>query len=185
MKTGNAFWCMLVLGLTVAAAPALAEEGSTRHPMKADRNHDGTVDEKEKAKAAEIRERIHEKKLKADTNHDGTVDATEKQQAIEKWKEHHKDRDNNPPGPKGGPGTNWEKSDYAPGHEYKKPYADANHDGTVDKYEKKQVRENWQERRGIDRDNNPPGPKGGKGTNWENPPGPKGGAGASPNRRKK
>jgi hypothetical protein len=34
-----------------------------------------------------------------------------------------------------------------------------------------------------DKDNNPPGPKGGAGTNWENPPGPKGGPGASPNRR--
>jgi len=35
----------------------------------------------------------------------------------------------------------------------------------------------------LDRDNNPPGPKGGPGTNWENPPGPKGGPGASPNRK--
>jgi len=34
----------------------------------------------------------------------------------------------------------------------------------------------------IDRDNNPPGPAGGRGTNWENPPGPKGGPGASPNK---
>ncbi len=31
-------------------------------------------------------------------------------------------------------------------------------------------------------DNNPPGPAGGPGTNWENPPGPIGGPGASPNR---
>jgi hypothetical protein len=31
------------------------------------------------------------------------------------------------------------------------------------------------------KDNNPPGPKGGPGTNWKNPPGPKGGPGASPN----
>jgi hypothetical protein len=35
----------------------------------------------------------------------------------------------------------------------------------------------------VDRDNNPPGPVGGPGTNWENPPGPRGGPGASPNRR--
>jgi hypothetical protein len=28
--------------------------------------------------------------------------------------------------------------------------------------------------------NNPPGPAGGPGTNWENPPGPAGGPGASP-----
>ena len=34
-----------------------------------------------------------------------------------------------------------------------------------------------------DRDNNPPGPVGGRGTNWENPPGWKGGPGASPDRR--
>lgn len=31
-----------------------------------------------------------------------------------------------------------------------------------------------------DLDNNPPGPRGGPGTNWENPPGPRGGPGASP-----
>jgi len=34
----------------------------------------------------------------------------------------------------------------------------------------------------FDRDNNPPGPKGGAGTNWENVPGPKGGPGAGPDR---
>jgi hypothetical protein len=31
-----------------------------------------------------------------------------------------------------------------------------------------------------DPDNNPPGPRGGAGTNWENPPGPHGGPGTSP-----
>ena len=35
----------------------------------------------------------------------------------------------------------------------------------------------------FDRDDNPPGPAGGPGTNWENPPGPVGGPGASPDRR--
>src|SRR3954454_1115365 len=35
----------------------------------------------------------------------------------------------------------------------------------------------------YDNDNNPPGPRGGSGTNWENPPGPRGGPGASPDRR--
>ena len=35
-----------------------------------------------------------------------------------------------------------------------------------------------------DRDDNPPGPRGGPGTNWENPPGPRGGPGASPDRRR-
>lgn len=34
-----------------------------------------------------------------------------------------------------------------------------------------------------DWDNNPPGPRGGAGTNWENPPGPRGGEGTSPDRR--
>ena len=34
-----------------------------------------------------------------------------------------------------------------------------------------------------DRDNNPPGRLGGRGTNWENPPGRVGGPGASPDRR--
>ncbi len=33
-----------------------------------------------------------------------------------------------------------------------------------------------------DKDNNPPGPMGGPGTNWENPRGPMGGPGASPNK---
>ncbi|MBU1378829.1 MAG: hypothetical protein KKE02_20690 [Alphaproteobacteria bacterium] len=33
-----------------------------------------------------------------------------------------------------------------------------------------------------DHDDNPPGPRGGPGTNWENPPGPRGGPGASPDR---
>ena len=35
-----------------------------------------------------------------------------------------------------------------------------------------------------DRDDNPPGPAGGPGTNWENPPGSKGGPGASPDRER-
>ena len=32
----------------------------------------------------------------------------------------------------------------------------------------------------FDRDNNPPGPRGGQGTNWDNPPGPRGGPGVGP-----
>jgi hypothetical protein len=35
----------------------------------------------------------------------------------------------------------------------------------------------------VDPDDNPPGPRGGEGTNWENPPGHAGGHGASPDRR--
>ena len=34
-----------------------------------------------------------------------------------------------------------------------------------------------------DQNNNPPGPRGGPGTNWENPPGRAGGPGASPDRQ--
>lgn len=52
--------------------------------------------------------------------------------------------------------------------DFKKDIRDARHEG------------NLPPRR--DRDNNPPGPKGGPGTNWENKPGPQGGPGASPNR---
>jgi hypothetical protein len=66
---------------------------------------------------------------------------------------HTADRDTNPPGPRGGPGTNWENPPGPSGG----PGASPN-------------------RRRWDRDNNPPG------TNWENPPGPRGGPGASPDR---
>ena len=44
----------------------------------------------------------------------------------------------------------------------------------------------WHPRRACwyrDNDQNPPGARGGPGTNWENPPGPIGGRGASPDRR--
>lgn len=70
------------------------------------------------------------------------------------------DRDNNPPGAAGGPGTNWENPPGPAGG----PGASPNR------------------RHHRDRDNNPPGPAGGPGTNWKNPPGPAGGPGASPNR---
>ena len=176
-----------------------------------------------------------------------------------------KDRDNNPPGPKGGPGTNWEnppgprggqgmgadKFDFdkwAENHPDLKGKMDLDGDGTLDDSERQsareKMREHWREKKDEwiekrkdlrekmdtnndgniepaehkaametwkaehpyrrDRDNNPPGPKGGPGTNWENPlgprggpgmgpdrfdrdnnpPGPRGGAGASPNRKK-
>ncbi|MFZ5482659.1 MAG: hypothetical protein ACOZB0_00370 [Pseudomonadota bacterium] len=74
-----------------------------------------------------------------------------------------RDRDDNPPGPRGGPGTNWENPRGPAGG----PGASPN-------------------RRPLrDRDDNPPGPRGGPGTNWENPPGPRGGIGASPDLRKR
>jgi len=56
---------------------------------------------------------------------------------------------------------------------------DVNNDGKVDQVERAQYKEKHGNR---DRDNNPPGPAGGPGTNWENRPGPQGGPGASPNR---
>jgi hypothetical protein len=68
------------------------------------------------------------------------------------------DKDNNPPGLRGGVGTNWENPPGPRGG------IGASRDRRSD-------------------DDNPPGLRGGVGTNWENPPGPKGGAGTSPNRR--
>ena len=72
-------------------------------------------------------------------------------------------RRNNPPGPAGGPGTNW-----------RNPPGPAGGPGAS----------RYRTRVWRDRDHNPPGPRGGRGTNWENPPGPRGGPGASPNRRR-
>lgn len=81
------------------------------------------------------------------------------------------DRDNNPPGPAGGRGTNWENPPGPAGGPGASPDRRRPHPWCV-KHPKK-----------CDRDGNPPGPAGGFGTNWENPPGPVGGPGASPNRR--
>ena len=75
----------------------------------------------------------------------------------------HPRRRNNPPGPRGGPGTNW-----------------ANPPGPVGGPGASRSRLFFHR----DRDHNPPGPIGGRGTNWENPPGPRGGPGASPDRRR-
>ncbi|MFH1799681.1 MAG: hypothetical protein ABH891_02375 [Candidatus Omnitrophota bacterium] len=61
--------------------------------------------------------------------------------------------------------------------ELRKERVDRNNNGVVDRKEKKMAGKR-------DKDNNPPGSKGGPGTNWENPPGPKGGPGASPDRKK-
>lgn len=90
-----------------------------------------------------------------------------------------RDRDNNPPGPRGGAGTNWENPPGArggPGASPDRPVHRAIVGGRVHV---------WSPARGCwtpDRDNNPPGLTGGRGTNWENPPGPVGGPGASPDR---
>ncbi len=120
---------------------------------KADRNNDGVVDQAEQEMADKIKAR---RKDKADTNDDGVVDEAEKAQA---------------------------KAIRAEKKEPVKEKADINGDGTVDKTERREAKQAFLEKH--DRDNNPPGPKGGKGTNWENPPGPQGGAGASPDRRHK
>lgn len=87
----------------------------------------------------------------------------ERQARFQQMKENHpnwrRDRDNNPPGAVGGPGTNWEN-----------PPGPRGGPGTSP------------DLRFRDRDNNPPGALGGPGTNWENRPGPRGGPGASPDR---
>lgn len=70
----------------------------------------------------------------------------------------------NPPGPVGGPGTNWANPPGPRGGPGTSPF---------------RVRPRF------DRDHNPPGPVGGPGTNWENPPGRRGGPGASPDRRRR
>jgi hypothetical protein len=77
------------------------------------------------------------------------------------------DRDGNPPGWRGGPGTNWENPPGWRGGPGASP-------------DRRHAHRPWWLRPG---DNNPPGPVGGPGTNWENPPGWRGGPGASPNRR--
>lgn len=109
------------------------------------------------------------------------------------------DRDNNPPGPAGGRGTNWENPPGWKGGPGKSPdYRTYRHNGNRYKFTVSrngyyynpgygywhptyglwnQARRCW-----IDFDNNPPGPIGGRGTNWENPPGWRGGPGASPDR---
>ena len=106
----------------------------------------------------------------------------------------------NPPGPRGGPGTNWHNPPGprggpgasrwwlgnppgpigGPGHGWRWHHRSAGwtywgFHGPFHWY--------WHPRGywcRFDRDGNPPGPIGGAGTNWENPPGPIGGPGASP-----
>jgi hypothetical protein len=98
-----------------------------------------------------------------------------------------KDLDDNPPGPAGGAGTNWENPPGPAGGPGASPdrryyYPGRYHPAPVRRpgvYQKRPFRY-----KRYDWDNNPPGPRGGPGTNWENPPGPRGGPGASPNRRK-
>jgi hypothetical protein len=79
------------------------------------------------------------------------------------------DRDNNPPGWRGGPGTNWENPPGWRGG----PGASPDRRWQYDRPHRHWAR---------DRDDNPPGPRGGPGTNWENRPGWRDGPGASPDR---
>jgi len=109
------------------------------------------------------------------------------------------DRDHNPPGRVGGPGTNWENPPGWRGGPGASPdYRYWRHKGERHRFDRvaggyyfsrgygywhpahgfwNQARRCW-----LDNDNNPPGRPGGRGTNWENPPGWRGGPGASPDR---
>jgi hypothetical protein len=111
---------------------------------------------------------------------------------------HARDRDNNPPGPRGGTGTNWENPPGPRGGPGASPNRIYRYNGVrytfVPRHTNYYFHANygyfhprlgwWNQARRCwnDRDNNPPGPVGGRGTNWENPPGVRGGPGASPDR---
>ncbi len=86
------------------------------------------------------------------------------------------DHDDNPPGPIGGPGTNWENPPGPRGGPGMSPNRWPRWH-CLYRYARSPYRYGCR-----DRDENPPGPIGGPGTNWENPPGPRGGPGMSPNR---
>ena len=95
----------------------------------------------------------------------------------------------NPPGPRGGPGTDWHNppgprggpgaSPYRHGPwRYHRPF----YYGWHYSYWRGRPIYWWPERRCwyAPLYNNPPGPAGRPGTNWRNPTGPRGGPGASP-----
>ena len=110
-----------------------------------------------------------DEKKKYDTNGDGKLDENERKQAQAAW---HDEKFN----------------DWTTNHPKAMEKWDANKNGTIDDNEKKEARHHWSQRHKWkwqrDRDNNPPGPAGGAGTNWENPPGPKGGPGTGRNRHR-
>jgi hypothetical protein len=89
----------------------------------------------------------------------------------------------NPPGPVGGPGTNWRNPPGPVGGPGASPFYRGWHYRAWNGHNYY-----WHPRRLCwylpDNDSNPPGPAGGPGTNWENPPGPAGGPGASPDRNR-
>ncbi|MDF3074683.1 MAG: hypothetical protein K0S54_2350 [Alphaproteobacteria bacterium] len=80
-----------------------------------------------------------------------------------------RDWDNNPPGWRGGPGTNWENPPGWRGGPGASPDR---------RWYYERPHRHW----ARDRDDNPPGRRGGPGTNWENRPGWRDGPGASPDR---
>lgn len=108
----------------------------------------------------------------------------------------------NPPGPRGGPGTNWGNPPGPRGGPGASPRWWGNPPGPLGgpgrgpAWRHRPIHHSWayygfhgpyhwywhpgQYWCRFDRDGNPPGPAGGPGTNWENPPGPIGGPGASP-----
>ena len=110
----------------------------------------------------------------------------------------------NPPGPRGGPGTDWHNPPGPRGGPGASPHrwwlgnppGPVGGPGAGPRWHHRHIPGNWvywgfygsfhwfKHPAGywcrFDRDGNPPGPAGGPGTNWENPPGPIGGPGASP-----
>lgn len=106
------------------------------------------------------------------------------------------DRDFNPPGPRGGWGTNWENPPGARGGPGASPdrvfvYGGQRYVFTPRGAYLFNPQLGWYHptygwwtpaRCWADADGNPPGPVGGPGTNWENPPGVRGGPGRSPDR---
>lgn len=100
-----------------------------------------------------------------------------------------RDFDNNPPGWRGGPGTNWENPPgwrggpgASPDRYWRWGHYHPHYHYHPHRHYWRGAYWYWRPRHACwDRDDNPPGLAGGPGTNWENPPGPAGGPGASPN----
>lgn len=152
MKYAGTIVSLLLASTALAAAPAYAERGGHAGPRAV--GHE---------RHAQAHERANYGQARAHQAHEQARDrAQERMHMAENDRRAHprRDRDNNPPGMRGGPGTNWENPPGPKGGPGVSP-----------------------DRRRFDRDNNPPGRAGGPGTNWENPPGPAGGPGASPDRR--
>ena len=175
---------MKITGAVLAAIVALttgpiafAEETTTAATPAAPKSKEERIAAKKERLDAFL-EKHPNVKEKLDKNNDGSVDGKEARRAKKFMKERRqqnqgggqwnqngngygrRDNDNNPPGRRGGQGTNWERNDFKRGQ---------NNNG-----------------RGYGRrdfDNNPPGARGGRGTNWENRPGSQGGPGASPDRK--